>query len=91
MKSIIVALLFVIFCSFFESSLTFEWKFWQKKSPSTTTEEPNLARVDLLPEPGVCGLSLQDKIYGGKRAEITDFPWMVQIGYAKPNNKIGFH
>lgn len=47
--------------------------------------------MDLLPEPGRCGISLQNKIYGGKKAEITDFPWMVQIGYAKPNNKTGYH
>ena len=72
--------------------MAFEWAFWRKKKPECdTTTESNIPRVDLLPEPGVCGLSLQDKIYGGQKAEITDFPWMVQIGYEKPNKKIGYH
>lgn len=59
--------------------------------PALPTKPP--APSNLLPKPGggVCGSTLQDKIYGGERAKITDFPWMVLLQYSKPNNRKGFH
>lgn len=90
MKLLTSVLVFLTFSTFWESSVAF-WGWGRKKPTTTTTEKPIATQVDLLPEPGRCGISLQNKIYGGKKAEITDFPWMVQIGYAKPNNKTGYH
>ena len=58
-------------------------------APPTKAPAPS----NLLPRPGggQCGSALQDKIYGGERAKITDFPWMVLLQYTKPNNRKGFH
>ena len=43
-----------------------------------------------LPKPGVCGFSLQDKIYGGTKSKITDFPWLVLLEYSFSSGGKGF-
>lgn len=44
-----------------------------------------------LPEPGICGVQTIDKIYGGEKAFIGEFPWMALLEYSKreKNYKIG--
>ncbi|KAL5284644.1 CLIPB1.2 family protein [Megaselia abdita] len=46
---------------------------------------------ELLPEPGVCGSFITDKIYGGVETKLDEYPWMALIEYQKPNNTKGFH
>ncbi|XP_070509258.1 melanization protease 1-like [Chironomus tepperi] len=38
----------------------------------------------LLPEPPTCGISLADRIVGGKDTNIDDYPWIAQIYYSRP-------
>lgn len=38
---------------------------------------------ELLPEPGVCGSFLTNKIYGGVETKIDEYPWMALIEYQK--------
>jgi len=54
---------------------------------------PNPSRFDAsrLPQPGVCGNQLSDRIIGGEVTKLDEFPWMALIQYSKPNNKKGFH
>lgn len=54
-----------------------------------TVEEQKPGNV--LPKPGECGFSLQDKIYGGETTKITDFPWLALMQYTKPDGSKGFH
>lgn len=39
-----------------------------------------------MPQPGVCGNHLADRIVGGQETSITEYPWMVLIEYTKRNN-----
>lgn len=45
----------------------------------------------LLPAPGVCGASLDNRIIGGTATAIDEYPWMALLEYSKPNNRKGFH
>lgn len=36
-----------------------------------------------LPQPGVCGFSLGDRVIGGNTTSITEYPWMALIQYTK--------
>lgn len=36
-----------------------------------------------MPQPGVCGNHLADRIVGGEVAAIDEYPWMVLIEYTK--------
>lgn len=44
--------------------------------------QPNLSN-NLLPRPGVCGIDTENRIYGGNRTFIDEYPWMVLLGYSK--------
>ncbi|CAO1427647.1 unnamed protein product [Diamesa serratosioi] len=48
-------------------------------------------RNNLLPRIGVCGIDAEDRIYGGERTKVNEYPWMALLQYSKPNNKKGFH
>ncbi|XP_055301168.1 serine protease easter-like [Sitodiplosis mosellana] len=47
--------------------------------------------VNDLPEPGVCGSSLDNRVTFGEPTKINEFPWMVLIQYTKSNSGKGFH
>lgn len=38
---------------------------------------------NLLPKPGVCGSFTSDRIFGGEKTEIDEYPWMALIEYTK--------
>lgn len=40
-------------------------------------------RGDVLPSKGVCGADTQDRIYGGEKTAIDEFPWMALLEYSK--------
>jgi len=44
-----------------------------------------------LPSVPDCGIQAADRIVGGEPTAIDEFPWLVQIQYNKPGNKVGFH
>lgn len=39
--------------------------------------------ASLLPEPGVCGISTDNRIIGGTKTALDEFPWMVLLQYSK--------
>ncbi|XP_060525633.1 serine protease easter-like isoform X2 [Cylas formicarius] len=45
----------------------------------------------LLPTTNECGLSTDDKIYGGSKAKLDDFPWMALIEYQRPDGQSDFN
>ncbi|XP_076164420.1 CLIP domain-containing serine protease HP8-like [Ptiloglossa arizonensis] len=45
----------------------------------------NLAGNPLLPTD--CGKDLSQRIFGGERTELDEFPWMTLLEYLKPNGK----
>ncbi|XP_070502642.1 serine protease easter-like [Chironomus tepperi] len=57
--------------------------------PTTPTSVP-VSTKD-IPTPGKCGIDFENRIYGGNRTEIDEYPWMALLGYSKPQNKKGFH
>lgn len=64
--------------------------------PETTSEQPKVveesdwlvALKQKLPKPPVCGLSVGDRIFGGEKTEIDDFPWVVLVQFDKRMIKI---
>ncbi|XP_011629947.1 CLIP domain-containing serine protease 2-like [Pogonomyrmex barbatus] len=53
---------------------------------TTPTEiRVNLANNPLLPEE--CGIDLSQKLLGGERTELNEFPWMALLEYQKPNGR----
>lgn len=44
-----------------------------------------------LPKPPQCGVDFQDRIVGGQRTGLDEFPWTGLIEYRKPNGRSGFH
>uniref|UniRef100_U5EYA6 CLIP domain-containing serine protease n=1 Tax=Corethrella appendiculata TaxID=1370023 RepID=U5EYA6_9DIPT len=46
---------------------------------------------DKLPEPGECGAQIGDRIIGGEKAGIDEYPWSALIQYQKPFNQFGYH
>lgn len=44
-----------------------------------------------LPKPPNCGVDFQDRIVGGQRTGLDEFPWTGLIEYRKPNGRTGFH
>uniref|UniRef100_T1GFY9 Peptidase S1 domain-containing protein n=1 Tax=Megaselia scalaris TaxID=36166 RepID=T1GFY9_MEGSC len=57
----------------------------------TENRGPSSSDSDLIPEPGVCGNVITNKIYGGVETRLDEYPWMALIEYQKPGNKKGFH
>lgn len=50
----------------------------------TTVRPPaNNTNNNLLPLPGQCGNLLSNRIYGGVKTKIDEFPWMALIEYTK--------
>lgn len=41
------------------------------------------ARNNLIPQLNDCGKSYEDKIVGGRKTEIDEFPWMALLRYSK--------
>lgn len=61
----------------------------QPQNPDGTVDDPNL-RYDLSNNPLLptdCGKDLSQRIVGGERTELDEFPWMTLIEYLKPNGK----
>ncbi|KAF5271718.1 hypothetical protein FQA39_LY08041 [Lamprigera yunnana] len=59
-----------------------------EKKPSVTTAPkyfPTTITSPLLPNTTECGLTLNDKLFGGDVAHILDFPWMTLLEYDTPN------
>ncbi|CAG9821117.1 unnamed protein product [Phaedon cochleariae] len=63
----------------------------------TTTRRPyefdngSSLGVDLLPSKVICGFNVPDRIYGGKEADLNEFPWMALIQYQRENGRRGFY
>lgn len=49
----------------------------------SATEAPLVGNVHLLPKIDTCGLSSDNRIYGGEKTEIDEFPWTVLLEYKK--------
>lgn len=52
----------------------------QQQGPSRSQQRTT---GSLLPQPGVCGIANDDRIYGGERTKIDEFPWMALLKYVK--------
>ena len=48
------------------------------------------ASCTTLPAPGVCGKGSIDRIYGGNKTRIDEFPWMALIEYTKRAYKVNY-
>ncbi|XP_005185522.1 serine protease easter [Musca domestica] len=46
---------------------------------------------NILPQPGQCGNVLSNRIYGGNKTKIDEFPWMALIEYTKGSSGKGHH
>lgn len=62
----------------------------QCKTKKITVCCPIESEVDLLPSAPECGLSLTDKIFGGTRTELTEFPWTALLGKIRSNGPVEF-
>lgn len=54
-------------------------------APVTPAPVPPPNRSSLLPRIGVCGIDAEDRIYGGERTKVNEYPWMVLLQYSKRN------
>lgn len=48
-------------------------------------------RSSTLPGTNECGADLSDRIVGGQRTELGEFPWLALLKYRKLNGATGFH
>lgn len=53
--------------------------------PNSYRSDPNGSEKtepgNVLPEPGVCGDPLTNRIYGGSETKLDEFPWMALLQY----------
>ncbi|XP_072749672.1 CLIP domain-containing serine protease HP8-like [Anoplolepis gracilipes] len=54
-------------------------------SSNEDTQQVDLANNPLLPSD--CGRDLSQRIVGGERTELDEFPWMALLEYQKPNGR----
>ncbi|XP_017849680.1 serine protease easter [Drosophila busckii] len=65
---------------------------YRDSTPVTTARPPaNTTNTSLLPLPGQCGNILSNRIYGGVKTKIDEFPWMALIEYTKGSGNKGHH
>lgn len=59
------------------------------RNPESTPQPDGNAQVDLANPllPNVCGRDLSQRLLGGERTELDEFPWMTLLEYQKPNGK----
>lgn len=55
------------------------------------TEEEENQKVGLLPDLLTCGIQSSNRIYGGEKAELDEYPWMALLEYEKANRQHGFY
>ncbi|EDW15445.1 spaetzle-processing enzyme [Drosophila mojavensis] len=56
-------------------------------NPSGDELEPG----NVLPSIGTCGIMFANRIIGGIKTELFEFPWMALLQYKKANNELGFN
>ncbi|KAH8419185.1 hypothetical protein KR222_009242, partial [Zaprionus bogoriensis] len=57
---------------------------------SRSSDDPEPGNV--LPSIGKCGILFANRIIGGTKTQLFEFPWMALLQYKKPaNNEVGFH
>uniref|UniRef100_U5EI42 CLIP domain-containing serine protease n=1 Tax=Corethrella appendiculata TaxID=1370023 RepID=U5EI42_9DIPT len=62
------------------------------KSNTTTVNKINNATSNaLLPQPGECGLNIEDRIVGGNKTQLDEFTWTARLLYDKSNGRFGYH
>eukprot|EP00099_Drosophila_melanogaster_P015520 NP_524362.2 easter, isoform A [Drosophila melanogaster] len=66
-------------------------RYRESSSETTPPPKPNVTSNSLLPLPGQCGNILSNRIYGGMKTKIDEFPWMALIEYTKSQGKKGHH
>lgn len=44
-----------------------------------------------LPKPPHCGADMSNRIFGGQKTALDEFPWIGMINYRYPNGSSGFH
>lgn len=54
-----------------------------KGEPYVCCGPPKSDENNLLPKPGVCGHFTSDRIFGGEKTQIDEFPWLALIQYTK--------
>lgn len=52
-------------------------------TPAPTASPVVPQQPSLLPRPGECGIDAENRIYGGNRTSIDEYPWMVLLEYSK--------
>lgn len=66
----------------------------QSSNSETTTPQPiGNTRIDLTNNPLLpndCGRDLSQRIFGGNRTELDEFPWMTLLEYQKREQKINY-
>lgn len=50
-------------------------------------QRPKVSEQSLIPNIGECGIGTTDRIVGGTRTELDEFPWMALLKYSKGNEK----
>ncbi|TMW45857.1 hypothetical protein DOY81_009061 [Sarcophaga bullata] len=63
--------------------------------PNSYRSDPNESEKtepgNVLPEPGVCGDSLTNRIYGGSVTKLDEFPWMALLQYKTGPDSYSFY
>ncbi|KAL7727639.1 hypothetical protein ACLKA6_014979 [Drosophila palustris] len=71
----------------------------KRVSPGTNTTGASIGnRNEDAPEPGnvlpsigKCGIMFANRIIGGTKTQLFEFPWMALLKYKKPSNEYGFN
>ncbi|CAH0550473.1 unnamed protein product [Brassicogethes aeneus] len=66
-------------------------------APPRPTSRPTISGgggsqgASLLPTKENCGVGTENRIYGGEKTDLDEFPWMALIQYERPNKLRGFY
>lgn len=63
----------------------------QCKTQQITVCCPIETKSSLLPIAPYCGISVSDKIFGGTKTGLNEFPWTALLGYKIGNKPVEFH
>ncbi|CAO1309917.1 unnamed protein product [Diamesa hyperborea] len=63
----------------------------QCKTQQITVCCPIETKANLLPTAPYCGISVSDKIFGGTKTKLNEFPWTALLGYKDANDPIKFN
>lgn len=69
-----------------------ESKFIERSQCGVSAEKGALVCcASMLPKPPKCGMDMSDRIYGGQKTALDEFPWLALINYRYENGSTKFH